>query len=281
MNENRMRGRILVAGAVLALALGACGGSSTATTPPSSSGAGPSTGAGAASQSPAASEAPAASTGADTSVAPAGNDPIGALAGLNSYKISFTMAASGTTGGLAAMGNITMAGTIVAKPDPAADITMSIGGASPDASPSAASAAPGLSFHVIEKGGKTWSDATGSMTLQTDPSSTSMVDSLSPEKLLGGLGSYTSQMKTVGDEQKNGVATTHLQADQATLTAATASLALLGLTNATWTWDIWVAKDGGYAVSYIMKGTGDAGASMSISLDLSDVNSSSNVVTTP
>jgi hypothetical protein len=277
MNEYRMRGRILVVGAVLALALGACGGSSTATSPASSTGAGASTGA--ASQTPAPSEAPVASTGVDASVAPAANDPIGALSGLSSYKIRFSMGGSGTTGSIAALGNITMAGTIVTKPDPAADITMSIGGASPDAS--AASSAPGLSFHVIEKDGKTWSDATGSMVLQTDSSSTSMVDSLSPEKLLGGLSSYTSQMKTVGDEQKNGVATTHLQADEATLSAATSSLALLGLTNAKWSWDIWVAKDGGYAVSYIMKGTGDGGASMSISLDLSDVNSTSNVVTAP
>ena len=266
MNEHRMRGRILVAGAVLALALGACGGSSPASSPASSTGAGASTGA--ASQAPAANESPVASTGVETSAAPAANDPIGALAGLSSYKMNFSMASSGAKGAFAALGNITSAGIIVVKPDPASDIKITIGGGA-------------SSFHVIKQGGKTWSDATGSMVLQTDSSSTGIVDSLSPQKILGSLSSLTAKMKTVGDEQKNGVATTHLQADAATFTDAASMLALFGLTNATWSWDIWVAKDGGYAVSYIMKGTGDAGASVAISLDLSDVNSPSNVVTAP
>jgi hypothetical protein len=276
MNENRVRGRILVAGAVLALAVGACGGSS-ASTAPASAGAGASTaaGGGASSQAPA-----GASSGAAASVQPAGNDPIGALASLTSYKISFGMASMGTSGGLSSMGNITMDGTIIVKPDPAADVTMTIGAGAPDPSASA-SAAPGITMHIIEKGGKSWNDATGAMTLQTDPSSTSLVDSLSPSKLLSGMGDYTSKMKSAGDEQKNGIATTHLQADTSTLTDAAAALAALGLTNAKWTWDVWVAKDGGYAVSYVMKGTGDAGATMSITMDLKDVNSSANTVTTP
>lgn len=271
MNGSRMRSRILVAGGLLALVVGACG-SSAATAP---AGASQGTG-GTSSQAPAASP----TSGAATSVQPGGNDPITALDSLSSYKISFGMGSSGVTGGLAAMGNITMAGTIVVKPDPAADITMSIGGGGPGAS-AGASAAAGLTMHVIEKGGKTWNDALGTMTLQTDPSSTSLVDSLSPGKLLAGLGTFASQMKNAGDEQKNGVAATHLQADETTLSAAASSLALLGLTNAKWTWDVWVAKDGGYAVSYVMKGTGDSGATMSITMDLTDVNSSSNTVTTP
>jgi hypothetical protein len=275
MNANRMRGRMLVVGGVLALVVGACGGSSTATSSP---GAAASTGTGAATPSPATSTGAGAS--ADTaSQAPAGNDPIGALAGLTSYKIKFSIGGSGATGGLAAMGNITMAGTIVVKPDPAADITMTIGGAAPGSS---ASAAPGIAMHIIEKGGKTWTDALGTgMTESTDPSSTSLVDSLSPQKLLGGMDSYLAQMKTVGDEQKNGVATTHLQADDAALAAASSSLSMFGLTNGKWSWDVWVAKDGGYAVSWAMTGTGDGGASMSIGMDLSDVNSPSNIVTTP
>jgi hypothetical protein len=88
-------------------------------------------------------------------------------------------------------------------------------------------------------------------------------------------------MKSVGDETKNGMATTHYQADAKTLAAAAAGLAFFGLTNPKWSWDVWVAKDGGYVVSYSMNGTGDAGSSMTMSLDITDVNSPSNVVATP
>ncbi len=269
---NGMRARTLVASGILALVVGACGGSSATTAPEASAASGASTGAGAA------TPAPAATTGGGSSVAPAGNDPIGALANLASYKIRFSMGGSGITTGFAAMGNITMAGTIMVKPEPAADITMTIGGAAPGSS---ASAVAGITIHTIEKGGRTWSDATGTMAEQTAPGATSMVDSLSPQKLLGGMGAYLSQMKSVGDEQKNGIATTHYQADAALLSSANVALSMFGLKNGKWAWDVWVAKDGGYAVSYVMAGTGDAGVSMSISLDLSDVNSSSNTVTTP
>ena len=255
MNGNRMRGRILAVGGVLALVLGACGGSATATSPAASTAAGASTGAGAASQAPAASTAPAG-----------GTDPIGALSDLTSYKIKITMASKGVTGGLAQMGNLSMEGTVLAKPDKAADVTMSLGA---------------IKMHIIEVGGKSYNDISGTMTEGTDPSSTSLADSFSPDKLFGGFSRYISQMKTVGDEQKNGVAATHLQADASTLTDAASALALLGIANGTWSWDLWIAKDGGYAVSYVLSGTGADSSNFSMSMDLSDVNSASNKVTAP
>jgi hypothetical protein len=247
-----------------ALLVVACGGSGSTTAPSAAA----STGAGASSA--------AASTAAGGGTASL--NPIGALSGLTSYKLKITLASSGTTGGLAAFGNMAMSGTVVLKPDKAADMTLSLGGAAPSPGASAAS----MDMRVVEVNGKTWVDlGGGTLTESTDSSSSSMVDSFSPDKLLGSTAGYIGQMQTVGDETKNGIAATHYKADDKTLAAAAAGLAMFGLTNPKWSWDVWIAKDGGYVISYSMSGTGDAGSSMTMSLDITDVNSPSNVVETP
>ncbi len=259
----------------LALLVAACGGASGSAAPSAAGGT-------AASQAPgdsvAASQAPAGSQAAASAANSGTGNAIAALSDLSSYKIKFAMASKGTASGVAAMGNITMAGIVVAKPEKATDITMSIGGSAPG---DAASAAAGMQMRIVEVKGKSYVDLGGGLTESTDASQSSVADSLSPDKLLGSVAPYLSQMKSVGDEQKNGVSTTHYQADAATLATAAAGLEALGLANATWSWDVWVAKEGGYAVSYVMKGAGSDSSELSIALDVSDVNSASNVVTGP
>jgi hypothetical protein len=186
---------------------------------------------------------------------------ISALSDLSSYKIKLVMGSKGTTSGLGAMGNITMEGIVVLKPAKASDITV-------------------MGIRMVEINGKQYTDIGSGLTESTD-SSSSLADSLSPDKILGGMTSYLSEMKSLGDEQKNGIATTHYQADDKVFADAAAGLAMLGLTNAKWSWDVWIAKEGGYAVSYVMKGTGSDSATFSISLDISDVNSPTNVVKGP
>lgn len=242
--------RLALTGA-LAIMLAACGGSSASTAPAASGAAS----AGSASQA-APSQAPAASTAAGP------GDAISALSDLNSYKIKLVLASKGTTSGMGALGNVTVEGTVVLKPAKASDITA-------------------MGIHMVEVNGKQYVDMGSGLEESTDPNSTSMVDSLSPEKLLGGMSSYLSQMASKGDEQKNGIATAHYQADAGLLSTAASSLASMGLVDAKWTWDVWIAKQGGYVVSYILAGTGNDGATFSISLDISDVNSPSNVVKAP
>ncbi len=244
--------RLALTGA-LAVIVAACGGASGspavgATQAPSAAGG--------------ATQAAATQAAASQAAGGTGN-AISALSDLSSYKIKLAIASTGTTSGLGAMGNITMEGTVVLKPEKASDISM-------------------MGMRIVEVGGKTYVDlGSGSLTESTDSSQSSIADSLSPDKLLGGMASYMSGMKAVGDEQKNGIATTHYQADEATLAAASAGLSMMGLTGAKWSWDVWVAKQGGYAVGYILKGTGTDGATFSISLDVSDVNSPANVVKGP
>ena len=264
MKRNRVGRRMLAAAGAIALIVGACGGSSTASPSGAATNAPSSTAA-----ATEASSSPAATTEASSTAAAASISPIGALADLTSYKILIAMASKNTTGGLAAMGDLTMDGTVVLKPDPAADVKLTLG-------PKGAA----MTMRVVEVGGKSYVDL-GSGLVESTTSQTSMVESLSPGKMFGSLDQYASGMQVVGDEQKNGVDAVHLKASPDVIASASASLSSLGLTNAAWTWDMWVAKTGGYAVSYVMKGTGDGDASMSISMDLTDVNSPSNVVKGP
>lgn len=245
--------RLALTGA-LAIVVAACGGASASSAPAGTAGA---------SAAPASQGAGASQPAAATQATGGTGGAISALADLSSYRLKIALASKGTTSGLGAMGNLTMEGIVVLKPAKASDMKM-------------------MGMRVVEVGGKTYVDlGSGTLIESTDGSQSSIADSLSPEKLLGGMSSYMSGMKSAGDEQKNGIATTHYQADAATLAAAATGLEMMGLADAKWSWDVWVAKQGGYVVGYSLQGTGKDNASFSMSIDISDVNSPSNVVKGP
>jgi hypothetical protein len=274
--RSRERARRLVLAGALSILVAACGSSSSASPSPSVGAASP-----APTASTPASAAPASGAPAASGAASGGpGDVIGALSNLNSYKLKFTLNSQGTTSGIAGMGNIGMDGTVIAKPSPASDLRMTLGGS---VAPGASAAASGtaIQMRVVEVNGKTYVDlGTGKLTESTQGQN-SVADSLNPQALLANVSGYLSQMQPVGDEQKDGIATTHYRADPQTLAAASGALGKLGLKDAKWNWDVWVAKDGGYPVAWVMQGTGSDGAQMSITLDISDVNSPSNVVQGP
>ncbi len=193
--------RARIAGLLLTAAVVAACGSSATTAPSAGASAAASPAAStAASAAAPASEAPASQA---ASVAPAGSpstgDAAAALANLSSYKFKIKMSSTGITGGMAALGaDIIMEGTALLKPTKAADVTMTMG-----------SSGSSMKFHIIEYNGKTWLDMGTGFIASEDSSSSSMVDSLSPETLAASFMGASSGMKTVGDETKNGVATTH------------------------------------------------------------------------
>ncbi len=276
MSSNPTGGRVILAGALLSLLIAACGASATpapsAAPATSAATAAPATNAPAQPTAAPAVTPEATSAPAETPEATSGSgvsDPIGALADLTSYKLKMAITAANVTGGLGALGNIGMDGTVILKPEKAADMQLTMGGAGP-------------AFHVVEVGGKQYVDIGTGLIPSTDPSQSSMVDSLSPEKMFGSFGSFASQMQVVGDETKNGVATTHLKAGSDILSTLGSTLgSTFGIPDGNWTMDVWVAKDGGYAVSWVMKGTGAGGAEAGISLDLTNVNDPANTVKGP
>ena len=190
-----------------------------------------------------------------------------ALENITSYKFSMTLA-GGQFATLATLlggtgTRVTLSGTIVVKPEKAADITI----------------AP---WHIIEVGGVDYTDLSGTGSYVSSPASdTSMAKSLSPAEMFSGaLGAINAgDFNKVGTEQKNGVTADHYVATEAAL----AKLGQRGVApGATWTAEIWIAKDGGYPGSMkIIATMPDQSIGYEMLFDLTNVNDPANKVTAP
>lgn len=241
------------------LAVAACGGSSATQAPASLA---PST---------AASTAPAASTPASPDVSqpsaeasePAGGDEGGLsgaaarLSGMDSYKFKIVMT-GGSFGSL--LGTEPITGTVTTNPK-AAQMSM-------------------MGMEIVEVDGKTWVKLGTDWTESTDSSTSSLADSFSPEKMFGSTlsGSAAAGYKAVGEEPKNGVAAVHYTADATVLGTYGSLFGVEG--NATWSADVWVAKDGGYPVSMSVLATGGT-EEFKMIFDVTDINSPSNKIVSP
>lgn len=247
--------------AMLALLVAACGGGSSPAP-------------GAATAEPGSTAAPPAATDAPTAApTSAGAVPdltagAAALADLDSYRMKVTMAMKGLeSAAFAAFGDgLIMDATVVMKPEKAVDMTVSMGTADQKLE---------MGYRVI--GDKAWVNLGNWMEASAEDAK-STIDSFAPEKMFGGFSSVKG-MSAVGDETKSGVATTHFAASGTDF--ASDLNEMFGLANGTWTVDYWVAKDGGYPVAYTVEGKGDGDTSFLMSLEISDINSASNVVEAP
>ncbi|MGD0861914.1 MAG: hypothetical protein ABSA21_04055 [Candidatus Limnocylindrales bacterium] len=191
------------------------------------------------------------------------------LAAIDSYKFTMTLAGGdwgsmlSALGGAGATGSgaFTIGGTIVVKPDKAADITMA-------------------GIHIIEIGGTDYIDM-GTGSFISSPTSSSMVDSFAPSAMFSSMidPSTVSGFTKVGTEQKNGVTADHYQGSQAALSDLGSAL---GVQGATWTADVWIATNGGYPVGMAIIGTAaDKSIAYEILFNITNVNDPSNTVTKP
>jgi hypothetical protein len=250
--------------------LAACGGS----TPAATSGTGGGT---------AATGAPAATSGtgggAATAEASTGTDGGGinlggavtALDDLDNFAFRMEMKASGASEFMLVPkeGSLVMEGTVILKPTPAADITMTTSDGT--ASPSAMGIRLVDNMSYVNLGGDQWM---GSPVTDMD----SEMSSYKPENLLGGFSSM-SGLSAVGDETKNGIATTHYKGEDTSGLAST-----FGLPDGSWTTDVWIAKDGGYVVSESVLASAKAGAeagTFTMTIDLTKANDPSLKVEKP
>ena len=241
-----------------ALAVAACGGSAPATQAP---------GGAASSTAPAASAAAAqpsaevSQPSAEASQAPAGDT--GGLSGaaarlssINSYKFKMTLS-GGSFGTM--LGTEPITGTVTTNPK-AAQMSM-------------------MGIDMVEADGKTWIKMGTDWTESTDDSSSSLADSFAPEKMFGSTLSDSAAQgyKAAGEEQKNGVAAVHYKADANQLGEYGS---LFGVEGATWSADVWIAKEGGYPVSMSVQATGGS-EKFQMSFDITDINNPSNKVELP
>ncbi len=240
------------------LLVAACGGSS-ATTAPGSPG-------------PVATTGPAATAAAATA-APQGSGGTGvggavtALENLSSYKFEIGLAAEGSASFslVPSGGSMTIGGTVILKPTVAMDMTMS----TKDASGSQAV----FGYRII--GDKAYVSLGPDAWMETSAADAqSTVDAFKPENFMASFGSL-SDMQPVGDETKNGVATTHYKGQ-----APESMGSLFGLPTGTWTMEAWVAKDGGYLVSSSIVGEATDGK-FTMSVDITDLDSPANTVEPP
>ena len=237
------------------LLVAACGGS-TATTAPGATAAAATTG--------------PVGTAAGASQ-PAGGAGIGgavtALADLTSYKFAIGMAAEGAANFslVAGGGSMNIGGTVITQPAVAMDMTMT--------TTDKTGASSTFAYKVVD--GKAYVSLTPDQWMETSAADAqSTIDSFRPEKFMSSFGSLDT-MQAVGDENKNGVATTHYKG-----TAPTAMGSMFGLPTGTWTMEAWVAKDGGFLVSSSLVGEATDGK-FTMTMDVTDLNSADNKVEAP
>jgi hypothetical protein len=275
---------LLVLGAVAAIALAACNGSTATSTPSAAPSATPAT----ETSTPEATASPV--TGCDLTGAGA------ALTNLSSYKFTMTLAGGAADTALATLqldqaDSYPLKGTIVNQPQWAADITIA-------------------KFHLIEVGGFDYFDPDGNGTftqvgpdsnpgasdsIAPDASATAPDAGASPSGAAGpGLAeqfspaqiyqttvasSTGSGYSVAGTETKDNVQAIHCTAGSQALEQYGSTL---GVTDATWTSDIWLATDGGYPVSIaLVAKMKDNSLAYEFLLDLSNVNDAANKVTAP
>ena len=262
--------RLLSIAAIALFAVAACGGS-TATSSPS--------------EAPAVSEAPAPASSAPESVAPPSDAPASAAAAegpdvgaaaaaledVQRYALDLTVAglmptASGDS-------SITMSGT-VDREKQAYQFAMS--------GMAGLEALGGSEISFILIGDDAWI-STGNGTFIQTPGGASMfsqfTEGLAPETLLGMVPPQAlTGMAQFGQEDKNGVATTHYR-----VTGADSPQVANGL-GADSTVDVWIADDGGYMVGMVLDGTMDVSGTstpIQMSMDISRINDESIEIEAP
>ncbi len=247
--------------ALLALAVAACGGG--ATSAPTSDGSAP----------PVASAAPSASGSPSTAPTSGDQGPdlagaAAALGGLDSYRLRTVMTMEGLEESAFSLfgDGMEMEGTIIFRPTRAADISFAMG---PEGQKTE------MGYRLV--GDAAWIRIGESWMVSTAQEAQSMIDSFAPDKLLGSFGGV-SGLVSVGDESKNGIATTHYTAPGDAVGQAMGSA--IGLAGATWTMDLWVANEAGYVVSYSVAGRGASG-SFEMTFDISAINDPANTVQKP
>jgi hypothetical protein len=263
--------RLFSMAAIAVLALAACGGSAATT---SSSGA-PVASVAPPSEAPASvaapSEAPAPASASPAAAGPDVNAAAAALEDVDRYALDLTVAGLMQTA--AGENSITMSGT-VDREQGAYQFDLS-GMAGLEALGGSA-----ISFILI--GPDAWI-STGDGNYIKTPGGASMfsqfTEGLAPETLLGMVPSTAlSRMAQVGQEDKNGVPTTHYR-----VTGADSPGVAEGL-GADSTIDVWIADDGGYMVGMVLDGTMDVSGTatpIQMSMDISRINDESIEIEAP
>jgi len=261
--------RLFILAAAAALAMAACGGSVSTIAPSEAAAVSEAP----ASVAPPAAEAPPSEAPASASAAEGPDIGAAAAALKDVQRYALDIKASGLPQAAGA-GEITMSGLVDTEND-AYQLAMT-GIAGLDALGGGA----GISFIVI--GDDVWIGTDGETYVKT-PGASAMVqpirEGLAPGTLLNMVPAGAANgMATVGQEDKNGVATTHYHVTGADSPGVAEGLGQDGVM------DLWVADDGGYIVSMVVDGVIDMNGTqtpMSWTMDISRINDESIEIEAP
>jgi len=246
--------------AIAAIALSACSSSGSSAAPGATTAPG-------ATISGGVTTAPADTQAADAGSGSGLGDASGAFASIKSYKFSMTLAGGSFGSMLSALGGagatgaggITISGTVTSNPA-ASDIDMA-------------------GMRIIEIDGSDYMDLGTGGFIKTPQTGSSLADGFAPSKMFQSSLGTASDYKKVGSEDKNGVKTDHYQASASAFAGMSSAL---GVTNATWTADVWIAQTGGYPVSMdIVASTSDNSIAYEVKFDITNINDPSLKVTAP
>jgi hypothetical protein len=189
------------------------------------------------------------------------------LANLTSYKFKMTVAGGDFGQTLSLLGvdttsttPVNVTGTIVTNPAKA-DIKVA-------------------SIHIIEIDGYDYRDA-GLGFDQTQMTDKGWADAVSPGTMFNSAisASASANFQKTDSGTRNGINADHYQASSG---AFDEQAAILGISGATWSGDVWIAADGGYPVSAaVVAKAADGSVAYEMTFDLSNVNDSANSVVAP
>jgi hypothetical protein len=181
---------------------------------------------------------------------------------LTSYKFSWTVFGS-STGAQAAPGDsgtMGISGVVVNKPAKAMSVDY-------------------LGIMYVQIGTQQWSSSDNGSTWSPNDSPTDLTSMLPTKYYSTWFDTNSAGFKVAGDEPKNGVQCVHYKGD----TSLGAMYQVAGV-SASFTADLWVAKDGNYPVSgtygFSASSGGQAGT-FGYSFDITNINDNSNQVTAP
>jgi len=242
VNSSRTIRSLVAVGLAIGLVAAACGSSSSTSNP-----LGPADG----------TSAPKATGGAELTSGLSAN-----LASLDSYKFTWSLTGSSSGSGASPddSGAVTVSGTIINKPSPAALVNDL-----------------GIQFIVI--GNRAWISSDGNSWTTTDPTTFSVTDLLPSNDYATWFDANSADFTAVGEETKNGIDCIHYTGNS----SLGALYAAPGV-SAKFQADLWVAKDGNYPVSGVYGFAAAAGGQSGAfyyTFDVTNVNDASNKVTPP
>lgn len=273
-NVDLRRPRALIGGLLsLSLFVAACGGNNATTGPGGSAGT---------SAEPSSGASQAASGG------PAGSEPAGGvdfspaadkLNALDSYKFSVEITSVNATGQTnLSEGTTTMSGTVINAPAKASSLHMTTKDKDGNVTDDTEIIIIGDAAY-LRSGGETGSWQ--AIPAAQAPIFMQLMDSFRPEKLFAlyfvPIGTDTT---TVGDEDRNGVGTTHYKGGE----QVGAILGSIAGIQGSWTSDVWIARDGGYLVASeagVQGSDANGGGSFSLDVNITDIESADNKVVAP